>query len=104
MDNGLRGRYLEQLEAWNNARQLAAEIVAAYGSSNRTIGHVLDEWGFQGIGSAIPSISQIKKLMSEVVFLDGHSTIDKLARNIMDWQEWESIEPPTVDSSSAVAV
>jgi len=30
MNNGLDGRYMAQLEAWNNARQFAAELVRAF--------------------------------------------------------------------------
>lgn len=79
MNNGLRGRYLEQLQAWNHARTVAAVLVQAFHENKlrRAIDH---------LDVSIPSMSDLKKLLNNSVFLDGHSTINTVARGVMEWQ------------------
>jgi hypothetical protein len=95
MDNGLRGQYLEQLEAWNNARQFAAELVEAFCKNG--IGDVLSRWKDT---VSFPSRSEIKKLLNGVVFLGGHDTINQVARAVIEWEGWAKNPTPSMQSSS----
>lgn len=83
MDNGLRGRYLAQLEAWNEARQFASELVEAF--SQDALSDVLSRWSN---AANFPSLSAIKSLMADVMFLDGIDTINRVAQAVMDWDGW----------------
>lgn len=85
MNNGLHGQYLEQLEAWNEARKVASELVTAF--NENALSEVLSD--FRGVVN-FPSLSEIKSLMVEVMFLDGRDTIDTLARKVMEWGTVES--------------
>lgn len=95
MNNGLNGRYLEQLEAWNTARRFASELVTAFNENN--ISAVLSRWS----GSVtFPSISEIKSLLTDVLFLNGHDTIDTLARSVMKWEGWYENEIPSMNQNT----
>ncbi len=85
MNNGLHGRYLEQLEAWNEAREVASELVTAF-NEDRVSKAVND---FSGDVN-FPSLSDVKSLLVNVMFLDGRDTIDQMAREIMEWGTVES--------------
>ena len=99
MNNGLHGRYMAQLEAWNNARKFAAELIDAFGEDN--LSDVLSRWS----GSvSFPSISEIKSLLSDVLFLNGHDTINKLARSVMDWDGWYENKTPATSQRTKVKV
>lgn len=99
MNNGLNGQYLEQLEAWNTARMFAAELIDAFGENN--LSDVLSRWS----GSvSFPSISEIKSLLSDVLFLNGHDTINKLARSVMKWDGWYENETPAASQRTKVKV
>lgn len=80
MNNGLHGRYLEQLEEWNTARTIAKELVRAFHRDN--LSDVVIRW--QG-DVTFPSYSHIKSLLADVLFLGGRDTIDTVARAVMDW-------------------
>lgn len=95
MDNGLRGRYLEQLEAWNTARQFAAELVEAFYENN--ISGVLSRWKDT---VSFPSKESIKQILNNVVFLNGHDTIDTVARSVIDWEGWYENSTPSMNQNS----
>jgi len=94
MNNGLRGRYLEQLEAWNRARQFAAELVSAFYEDG--ISDVLKRWKDT---VSFPSKKTIKKILNNVVFLDGHDTINTVARSVMEWDGWYENPHPSMQSN-----
>jgi hypothetical protein len=97
MNNGLNGRYLEQLKAWNTARQFAAELIDAFGENE--LSGVLSRWS----GSvSFPSISKIKSLLSDVLFLNGHDTINTLARSVMKWDGWYENQTPAQSQRTRV--
>lgn len=93
MDNGLHGRYLEQLEAWNDAREFAAELVRAF--YNNGIKLTLQNWQEK---ADFPSISEVKSILNDVMFLDGHDTINKIAGEVMTWDGW--YETPSTTSET----
>lgn len=99
MNNGLRGRYLEQLEAWNKAREFAAELVRAFAKSG--IRNVLSRWEDT---VEFPSLSEIKQLLNKVVFLNGHDTINKVARSVMEWDGWYENPTPSMQNNSRTKV
>jgi hypothetical protein len=80
MNNGLHGRYLEQLEQWNTARTVAKELVRAF--RRDALNEVENRWKAT---VSFPSYSHIKSLLTEVLFLSGRDTIDTVARAVMDW-------------------
>lgn len=90
MNNGLNGRYLEQLEAWNTARQFAAELLTAFYENG--ISGVLSRWQDS---VSYPSKSEIKTMLNDVLFLDGHDTINQLARSVMKWDGWYENSVPS---------
>ena len=92
MNNGLRGRYLEQLEAWNNARQFASELVSAFYEND--IGDVLSRWD---VTVSFPSRSEIKSLLNDIVFLNGRDTIDTVARAVIEWDGWYENPTPSMN-------
>lgn len=94
MNNGLNGRYMAQLEAWNNARKFAAELVEAFYENG--ISEVLSEWKET---VSFPSLSEIKTLLNRVVFMNGHDTIDTIARSVIDWEGWEENTIPSMQSN-----
>lgn len=95
MNNGLHGRYLEQLEAWNEARRFASELISAFYEDG--INSVLSRWTN---GVSVPSRSEIKQLLNDVVFLDGHDTITKVARSVMKWDGWRENHSPSMSENS----
>jgi hypothetical protein len=80
MNNGLHGRYLEQLEEWNESRTIAKELVRAF--NENSLSGVTSRWSHR---VNFPSISHIKSLLADVLFLGGNDTIDTVARAVMDW-------------------
>jgi hypothetical protein len=80
MNNGLHGRYLEQLENWNEARKVAKELVRAF--HRDALSEVVHRWKAT---VSFPSYSHIKSLLADVLFLGGRDTIDTVARAVMDW-------------------
>lgn len=96
MNNGLRGRYLDQLEQWNRAREFAAELVEAF--CNGSISDVLSKWSES---VTFPPRSEIKKILNSVVFMDGRSTIDIVARSVIDWEGWKK-PAPSMNSSPQI--
>ncbi|AAL55030.1 hypothetical protein HfxHF1_150 [Halophage HF1] len=87
MDNGLHGRYLEQLEAWNLARQFSAELVTAFYDKTRSLRGVVKEW--MDVREAVfPRLDAIKQMVSNVLFLNGRDSIDQLARQVMGFEGW----------------
>ncbi|UBF19423.1 hypothetical protein HRTV-10_gp94 [Halorubrum tailed virus 10] len=87
MDNGLHGRYLEQLEAWNLARQFSAELVAAFYDKTRSLRGVVKEW-MEVREAVFPRLDAIKQMVSNVLFLNGRDSIDQLARQVMGFEGW----------------
>lgn len=83
MNNGLKGRYLDQLEAWNQARKFASELIDAFYENG--ISNVLSRWSDN---VSLPSKGEIKSLLNDVLFLDGRGTIDTVARSVMKWDGW----------------
>lgn len=92
MNNGLRGRYLPSLEAWNNARRFAADLVEAYHDGDHAIEKLISEWQ---IGHVLTSISPLKDLMSKALFLHGRNAIDKIARSLIQIDGWSDAIPPS---------
>ncbi|AGM10844.1 hypothetical protein M192_gp035 [Halorubrum tailed phage 8] len=87
MNNGLHGRYLEQLEAWNLARQFSAELVTAFYDSARSIRSVVNKW-MEVRNARFPRLDAIKQMVSNVLFLSGRDSIDNLARQVMGFEGW----------------
>jgi DNA repair protein RadC len=87
MDNGLHGRYLEQLEAWNLARQFSAELIAAFYDKTRSLRGVIQEW-MELRNAVFPNLDTIKQMVSNVLFLNGRDSIDQLARQVMGFEGW----------------
>lgn len=98
MNNGLQGRYLDQLNAWNNARNFAAELVSAFKNSDESIQDVIRRWKNPDV--SLPSLSQIKNVLSDVVFITGRSCIDRVARAAMKWDDWYEMEVPSVETEN----
>ncbi|QRD99713.1 hypothetical protein VOLN27_90 [Halorubrum virus VOLN27B] len=87
MNNGLHGRYLEQLEAWNLARQFSAELVTAFYDKTHSLREVVSKW--MDIRDAVfPRLDAIKQMVSNVLFLNGRDSIDQLARQVMGFEGW----------------
>jgi hypothetical protein len=87
MDNGLHGRYLDQLEAWNLARQFSAELMVAFYDKSRSLRGVVKEW--MDVRDAVfPRLDAIKQMVSNVLFLNGRDSIDQLARQVMGFEGW----------------
>lgn len=84
---------MAQLEAWNNARQFAAELVEAFYESG--LSDVLSRWEET---VSFPSLSEIKTLLNQVVFMNGDDTIDTIARSVIDWEGWEENTIPSMQS------
>ncbi|QIR31261.1 hypothetical protein M1M18_gp039 [Halorubrum virus Serpecor1] len=87
MDNGLHGRYLEQLEAWNLARQFSAELVTAFYDKARSLREVVNKW-MEVREARFPRLDAIKQMVSNVLFLSGRDSIDNLARQVMGFDGW----------------
>jgi hypothetical protein len=81
MNNGLNGRYVEQLKEWNHAREIAAELVRAF-TENR----LSDALGVLKKRMNIPSPDEVKRLLTDVLFLDGDDTVNTVARSVMEWE------------------
>lgn len=94
MNNGLNGRYMAQLEAWNNARKFAAELVESFYENG--VSDVLNKWEGE---VSFPSLSEIKTLLNQVLFMNGNDTIDTIARSVIDWEGWEDNTIPSMQSS-----
>lgn len=106
MNNGLRGRYLNHLEAWNDARQFAADLIAAYYASGRELHDVLARWNQQAV--EFPTLSELKRMVNRVLFNSARDAIDEIARAALTWSGWFQIESPvqsagrTVETTMAV--
>jgi len=87
MDNGLHGRYLEQLEAWNLARQFSAELVTAFYDKTTPLREVVKKW-MEIRNVVFPRLDAIKQMVSNVLFLSGRDSIDQLARQVMGFEGW----------------
>lgn len=86
---------MAQLEAWNNARQFAAELVEAFYENG--LSDVLSKWEET---VSFPSLSEIKTLLNRVVFMNGDDTIDTIARSVIDWEGWEENTTPSMRNNS----
>lgn len=74
MNNGLQGRYQEQLARWNEARFIAGKALSAY-KNGGSIDNVLSEHDLIGMLKAVK-----KKLMKFVSC--GHQHVNDVAREI----------------------
>lgn len=90
MDNGLDGRYPDQLQQWNQSRKLAANLIAAFynGSLKTTIENTDTEVEF-------PPFGDLKSLLMEVIYMDGNDSVDKVAKSIIEWRPPESTQAQT---------
>lgn len=84
MNNGLNGRYLSQLEKWNQARSLAAKLIKAFYDSNLSEAVKDVDTVF-----VIPPVSELKSNLMEIVFINQETAVDNVARSIMQWHEKE---------------
>lgn len=94
MNNGLQGRYQEQLEQWNEARLIAAEALYAY-KNGGSIQDVLDDFD---LGSMIQNIKQeLMKFLSS-----GTEHVNEVARTIY-YEVTDHSEYGTIQSTYGAA-
>jgi hypothetical protein len=87
MNNGLNGRYLDQLEAWNLARKFSAELVTAFYDKTSSLREVVKKW-MEVKQASFPRLDELKQMVSNVLFLGGRDSIDTLARQVMGFKGW----------------
>ena len=85
MNNGLDGRYMAALQAWNDARAMASEIAKAVYDSDRSVQNVLDHWNTD---ADFPPAGQFATKVMMQSTSDGRTEIDSLARWIMGFDGW----------------
>jgi len=73
MNNGLQGRYQSQLETWNRARTIAAEMRDAFFNS----GSINEVLGRHGV--TVPNLGEIKNALFSMAASSGRELVDPVA-------------------------